>query len=168
MRSITVLFLLFSGCGGSPEKCAEKDTRCHNPESLLLFNDMQWQAAPDHVHEAIESVWYGTYGMISLPPYTNWAISNCAVGPYLGGTFDNVGHTNTGCYGGISYPGNSDNYVVWNNESIWHSGFAHELMHERYFLLTGDGDAAHKGADWDVNGLMWKAVSELKVVEESL
>ena len=94
----------------------------------------------DGQDRAMQIVWYDLYEETGDPPPVEWIPGKC-----WGADHDTCGFTWAGSKVQVSRQMGYDGYV-----SISVTSFAHELMHYRTFLRTGDVDAYHWRGDWDL------------------
>lgn len=88
---------------------------------------------------AEQLVWHELYGMENPPPQVEWHFSSERNATLEGGTW-------IGWKVDVTVRVNSDGSMA--TAAIGSSTFAHELMHYKHWLETGDVDPLHIRADW--------------------
>ena len=109
--------------------------------ALLLVGCGSFERLPGQ-DEAEAIVWYHLYGETESPPPVEWMSKDDTVGGCaLPGWKVQVMRNDTT---------ESDNGGPWITRRFSSTAYAHELMHYRTYLETGDIDAAHWRGNWEL------------------
>lgn len=136
--------------------------------SITLFALFLIACAPapyevPHQDEAAHLVWVETFHMTSAPLTIEWVPQ-----AYLDCSPDAQGQMRgwmdaEGCTADYTWPERKYARVALPDDYALHEvAFAHAHLHAKLLEETGDGDAAHHGAEWGAGGLLERANTELK------